>query len=34
VACTRSKTSLEVGLCERLFVAAKVEEDENLEKAA
>ena len=36
VACTRSKTSLEVGLCERLFVAAeKVEEDEEiLEEAA
>jgi len=36
VACTRSKTSLEVGLCERLFVAAEnVEDDEEiLEKAA
>jgi superfamily I DNA/RNA helicase len=36
VACTRSKTSLEVGLCERLFVEMKEEadEDENLEKAA
>ena len=36
VACTRAKTSLEVGLCERLFVEMKEEadEDENLEEAA